>query len=783
MNRSWLAPEMRAQLPADGLLEWAETATGRVFRQFAERSTLEIGIGPNRYFLKRHTGVGWREILKNWLLAKPAVTGAGNEFEACQRLASCDILAPKAVAYAERGRNPAQRRSFVLCEALAGYQSLETLVAEWPSAGADPLLRRRLLVAVASLLRQLHAAGVVHRDLYLCHLLVERAGYEQGRIRLAVLDLHRALLKPDPARRWRRRDLAALWSSAMALPLGRMSRLRFVRVYTGRPLREVWPREGRFWQQVERRAQALWRKANRWTQQQVEVTTDAGVRQTAPAGPHAPGRVLERSPEPALGEAEVDALATADGELQGTPVSVTDLASQGRRLTAPFVFCCAGTPYQILRVYRVQPGRRVTLLGQRDGACCVIKVFLGRGARRRWKRAVGGVASLVRGGIAAPRLLAAGRSSLEGHWLRWAYIADAAPLAASDVAATRQAVALLGRMHGAGMIHSDPHLGNFLKASGRVHVIDAEKGVWRAGQRACLANLASFLAQYPTELDDRAAEFWRDYRAARYSGAGVGADAGAQRLVRLTVTARRLRLKRHLRKTQRNCTEFAVLRQDHRRCVIRRRWVSEPDLGLLLQDPEAALADAEIISAGNSATVFRLRVADKLLIVKRYNCKNRAHRLRRIASRRWRTAWRYGHALRLLAIPTAEPLALVEEARGPVPGRCYLIMACLGDRDLLSETRTHGWRPGRLEELFRLFQALAAAGLRHGDLKASNLLVHEDRVHLIDLDSMRCRSGWQEDVKRFLRNFEGDLRAEAEAVLGGLLEGSSPPPSSVRRFQ
>ncbi len=175
-----------------------------------------------------------------------------------------------------------------------------------------------------------------------------------------------------------------------------------------------------------------------------------------------------------------------------------------------------------------------------------------------------------------------------------------------------------------------------------------------------------------------------------------------------------------------------------------------------------ALATAEVIKDGNSATVFRLELGGELVVVKRYNVRSLGHRLRAWFRPRSRRAWRNGHALRLLQIPTAEPLALLERHRGPFSAECHLLMRDLGVLDLATETRTSGWRPGRLRQIVNLFQQLAAAGLSHGDAKATNFLVHNDRVHLIDLDSLRpCRT-LAIDIHRFLGNFDGALRAEAE---------------------
>jgi tRNA A-37 threonylcarbamoyl transferase component Bud32 len=69
---------------------------------------------------------------------------------------------------------------------------------------------RRAVRAIADLARRLHACGLVHKDLYLCHLFVKPGEYD-----LALIDLAR--LTRSTSRRRRVKDLAALLSSARGL--------------------------------------------------------------------------------------------------------------------------------------------------------------------------------------------------------------------------------------------------------------------------------------------------------------------------------------------------------------------------------------------------------------------------------------------------------------------------------------------------------------------------------------------------------------------------------------
>ena len=260
MLETYLREDLRGVLDEHSMLETAAGLEGEVFRQVAGRCTKRVQLDGRWFFIKFHEGVGVAEILKSWLSLKRPVIGARNEFEACRHLQRVGIAAPRVAAFAETGGGASRRRSFVLCDELAGYEDLESVTNHWLVMAPDGLEVRALVTQVAEFARRFHASGCVHRDFYLCHLQrrVDAPGAP-----LAVLDLHRALRFTHLPWRWRKRDLAALLYSALDLPLKRRAWLRFVRIYSGRRLAEEFAENGRRWEQVYRRAIALYRKGER----------------------------------------------------------------------------------------------------------------------------------------------------------------------------------------------------------------------------------------------------------------------------------------------------------------------------------------------------------------------------------------------------------------------------------------------------------------------------------------------------------------------------------------
>ncbi|MDR2786962.1 MAG: lipopolysaccharide core heptose(I) kinase RfaP [Candidatus Accumulibacter sp.] len=217
-----------------------EALSGEVFRELGARRTLRAEVAGRVYFVKIHRGVGWAEIVKNLLCLRPPVLGAENEWRAMARLGQLGVDTMRGVAFGQRGLDPATRHSFLITEELAPTISLEDFCRGWPDDPPAPAMKRALLGRVADMARRIHGGGVNHRDFYLCHFLLHLdPAPAPERLKLSLIDLHRAQLRRKTPRRWRDKDLAALYFSALDIGLTRRDVFRFLKGYFDRPLREI----------------------------------------------------------------------------------------------------------------------------------------------------------------------------------------------------------------------------------------------------------------------------------------------------------------------------------------------------------------------------------------------------------------------------------------------------------------------------------------------------------------------------------------------------------------
>ena len=689
---------------------------GEVHRQAANRRTLRIDTDNGKsYFAKLHDGVGWREIAKSLLSAKAPVLGARNEYTACRTLAAAGVTAPTVAAFGERGRNPARRKSFVVCDALEGYASLEDFVCRWTVRPPPVALKRRLVVAVARLVRAMHEAGVQHRDCYLAHFHAEVRKLAAGEVELAVIDLHRARQRRPLPARWRRRDLAALLYSAARLPLTRMDQRRFVAAYSRRPSQSPAVRTAHFWRQVERRAQRLERRARAaGVAAALPPTGDDG---SPPAATVASiGRFADLGREPAL------------------PFRVdVDFGNGGQRVV------CSAT-------LRSQPGRRFVAAATIDGRRAVLKAFFGPRAQRDFAREQRGVAALQATGVPTPKLLASGKGG-GALVLAFEHVEGRRPTA-DDSAAL---LALLAQLHDRGLRQYDLHLGNFLVCEGQPLAIDG--GGVRAGRltkRRRTADAGRLLAEFGIDEAPNAQAAALDYQ-----GAETSTVIDAERLAVATARARRRRVAREMAKCLRDCTPYVVQRERGRKVVVA-RGDDDPALWAVIADPEQAIAGGEVLKRGNTACV--VRVGD--LVVKRYRAKGFWHRLRqRSGGGRARRAWQVGHGLRLVGLSTPRPRALIECPKARTgEAAAYLVL----DHEPGPTLDEYTSAPEQAVAAMRtLLEHWSGMWFSHGDTKASNFIFRDGALRVVDLDAaVFHRVRWRfarrhrRDKARWRRNWE-----------------------------
>jgi tRNA A-37 threonylcarbamoyl transferase component Bud32 len=405
---------------------------------------------------------------------------------------------------------------------------------------------------------------------------------------------------------------------------------------------------------------------------------------------------------------------------------------------------------------RVLPGKRISGIAELNGATVFAKLFIAaNGAERHWQREVQGKSVMATRHLPTPAVLASGALADGGHYLLTEYLDGSSTLREPDAPGhLAMAFTAFGRMHAAGLVHEDAHLGNFLMHEGSLQFVDGDAVREVQSDAEFVDNLALFLAQLPPATE--AAQ--RESLLAAYRSGNPALAVTPDRLREAVSTARRLRLDNFLDKCVRDCTRFKVEKGAKRFVAVVR---DEADfLAPIIADPDRWLEQGVPLKRGNTATLALVEHGGRKLVIKRYNIKNAAHALSRCwrPTRAWHS-WIEGHRLTALGFVTPRPLALIEQRFGPLRGRAWLVVEHCAGKNLIDCPPL----PATFDAVRELFAQLHAARISHGDMKATNLLWHDGRICLIDLDAMEqhdnranFQRAWQKDRSRFLRNWPAD---------------------------
>jgi len=201
--------------------------------------------GTRVLYIKRHDRVPWQTKIRRMLSLGEPISVAEHEARHIVRLIDAGIPTVRCAAVGWEFTNGGRgERSCLVTEELAGAVQAdvycERQFGNARRGGEKTAARRRWIRALARLARRFHASGFVHRDLYLCHVLVRPVGADDCVLHL--IDLQRMMrFRRGVPGRWIVKDLATLVFSSWPSPatfvrsevFTNTDRMRFAREYFG----------------------------------------------------------------------------------------------------------------------------------------------------------------------------------------------------------------------------------------------------------------------------------------------------------------------------------------------------------------------------------------------------------------------------------------------------------------------------------------------------------------------------------------------------------------------
>ena len=411
--------------------------------------------------------------------------------------------------------------------------------------------------------------------------------------------------------------------------------------------------------------------------------------------------------------------------------------------------------------------------------------LFGSKARTEWRNLQAALAKKV----AVPQPVMLGEQGSTACCLLLRKIPDVRPL--KEIAfgpltfAARRAVAanlarLIAGLHRANILHRDCHFGNILSNSQHdLFVVD-----WydcqierRLSRRQLIENLAflgnsfTFCAHTSDYLT-----FWREYCQAMPTwqrGESQLRSWSKQALARRRLdfwndrVARCLKTGKYFERIELPISQTANTKTPPHGHLLGMCYYGDTQTRAALADLPNLIAHGTVFKNSRSSLVVRTDQG----VLKQYRRKKWRNLILDCFRRsRAKRAWLSGYDCLNRGIPTAKPLAFLEERQGLLLQTSYLLTEeikqsqtlfdCLRQCHALANAGSFARKGAVLEHLGRLLRLFHTRGLCHRDLKTTNFLVTDDRIYLIDLDGM-YRNIWRPLAQRLknLRRLVRSLRA------------------------
>jgi heptose I phosphotransferase len=188
----------------------------------------------------------------------------------------------------------------------------------------------------------------------------------------------------------------------------------------------------------------------------------------------------------------------------------------------------------------------------------------------------------------------------------------------------------------------------------------------------------------------------------------------------------------------------------------------------LLLAPDYYIKTGELLKQGAVTTVTKIKLDNKELIIKRYNIKNFWHWVRIcILPSRAINCWRKAQFLQSNRILTPKPIAMIENRFWFLRRSAYYITEYVAGKTADKYFPEQNDQKKLVEiahKMVNILLDLKRLTVRHGDMKATNFIVSDNAIYLIDLDGMRnywpvfynLRGTFARDKKRFLKNWQNN---------------------------
>jgi len=433
--------------------------------------------------------------------------------------------------------------------------------------------------------------------------------------------------------------------------------------------------------------------------------------------------------------------------------------------------------YELLREI---VGKRQVYDGVWNDKAVIIKIFLdpvsaGRHFKKEWQ----GMKKLRELGLNSAKPLFYGRGK-DNSWVIVSenIVGAETALFAMQQCKTKEAKVKLvlkvahelSKQHLKGVIQKDLHLGNFLIKDGEIFALDPAQMSFSSkalSRRKSLCNLGTLAMSLPEYDKQNLKDLCEQYFAERgWKFSGKDEKAFEKYLLKSEKQGLRHSQKKCMRTSKRT---LKLVTADYN-CVFEKPFCDDINPHEFIEQIDELMDKGEILKKGNTCYISRFDYNNRDIVVKKYNYKGPVNLIRQnFKTSRARRNWLFANLLASVKIETPRPFGFIEKKKGPFIWQSYYICEYTDAMNLYTflanPNLTESGREKMADRIIDLMAQLGKRGLSHGDMKRSNILISDDKLILIDLDSMRnhglgltCQMELAKDIKRLAKDKPGGYK-------------------------
>lgn len=441
------------------------------------------------------------------------------------------------------------------------------------------------------------------------------------------------------------------------------------------------------------------------------------------------------------------------------------------------------------KVLRYLPGKRIVAEANYQGKKMLIKWFFHpTKAKRHFAREIQGLKVMMEAGLSTPALYYKGMfTNMPGIVLMVEWLNGRTLNALIDQDDLNQGSAWfnqliddLASLHHTGSYQHDLHLSNFIWQEGKLYHLDGgsvKQTKQPLTREKSLKNLGLLCSQVHNIKDNMLEQIYHYYRQKRNWPQNSADLLSLKKMMTHTQAQRQRRYLNKimrsstLHRKQRTFTHLSICRKDYltldfMKLMDNLDTVIDSQLVESVSDNKNDSFKTKLLKKGNTSTIVSVMVDNKPFVIKRYNIKNSWHAFRRSCRpSRAMISWYNAHLLQFHAINTPKPIAVIEKRWGALRSKAYFIMEMIegvNAYDYFQQSMIMNQQAEQsAKNIVTLLKQLQKARIVHGDLKATNIILHGNVPYIIDLDALQQISSvdkyqhlLQKDQQRFLANWQ-----------------------------